>query len=93
MYLELLEGDEVEQAIAGLDVGAVVKSAVLKRVDAPGLVGDLMSGLVLQALLNISKDTENSIDDAIVGVVGPLLVNEVNKLVADAWGNLSTDGI
>lgn len=79
-----------QKAIAGLDVGEILKLALVERVDVPGFASDLMNGLVLQALINISKDTENTIDDAIVGVVGPLLVNEVNKLVAEQWGKLKS---
>ncbi len=79
---------EEKQAIAGVNILEELKKAAIEHIDVPGFTEDLMDKIVLQALKNIVASTENTIDDAIAGVLGPLLIAEVNKLVKQAWEGL-----
>lgn len=85
--VDMSEENQVPAALAGIEVGEELKGLLFRRVDVPGAAEDVLV-VVEKALKNLAKSTDNSIDDALVDLVMPLLKNEVGRLVREAWQKL-----
>jgi len=69
-----------------------LKEAIIKVIDEEGLaelVGvDLMDGVVKKKLDELVLDTNNSIDDALVAMIYPIIKDAVMKFITTELGKL-----
>lgn len=66
----------------------VLLPIVAKNVNAPGLVADLLDGVVEEALKKFVVDTANPYDDMLVAAAYPVIESEIKRIVAEKWAAL-----
>lgn len=89
MYLYYLLGDEMsEEQKEVLDVGQSALDIVVKRIDVPGIGSDILV-IVEAELRKLAQRSDNSLDDALVDFLMPLVKVEVEKKLQELWQSLS----
>lgn len=91
MYLCLRLGDEMSEekaALPALDVGQSALAILVQRVDVPGIGSDVLV-IVEEELRKLAAKSDNSLDDALVDFLMPLVRMEVDKKLKELWGSLS----
>ena len=62
-----------------------VKASVLKNLDVPAVVADMMDDILEPALKKIVKDSSNALDDVLMAAIYPTLENEVKAMAVKYW--------
>lgn len=77
-----------EEQKQALDVGRTALDIVLKRIDVPGIGADVLV-IVESELRKLAAQSDNSLDDALVDFLMPLVRTEVDKKLKELWDSLS----
>jgi len=62
-----------------------VKASVLKNLNVPGLMGDVLDEVLEPALKALVADTANKLDDILLAAIYPQLEAELKKLSKEYW--------